>query len=107
VAFRLTGAAAHWPLYANPPVWVEVLFYFGLVNVWVGAFNLIPVPPLDGSVLVERLLPRSLWPGYLRARQYALPVLFIGIIALSWVHVYPTQPLIDRLTTWWANLLGV
>ena len=107
VAFRLSGAAAHWPLAGLPPVWVLALFYFGFINVWVGAFNMIPIPPLDGSVLVERMLPRSLWPGYLRARHYALPVLFIGIIALSWVHVYPTQPLVDRLETWWANLLGV
>ena len=107
VAFRLSGAAAHWPLVGLPPVWVLALFYFGFINVWVGAFNMIPIPPLDGSVLVERLLPRSLWPGYLRARQYALPVLFIGIIGLSWVHVYPTQPLVDRLETWWANLLGI
>ena len=63
VAFKLTGAADHWPLFANPPVWVLVLFYFGLVNCGSGAFNLIPVPPLDGSVLVERLLPRSLVAG--------------------------------------------
>ena len=30
-------------------VWAEVVFYFGLVNIWLAVFNLIPVPPLDGS----------------------------------------------------------
>ena len=34
-----------------------VVFYASLVNVGLCAFNLIPVPPLDGSVLFERLLP--------------------------------------------------
>ena len=35
----------------------EIVFYAGLVNVWLCIFNLIPIPPLDGSVLFERLLP--------------------------------------------------
>ena len=33
------------------------LFYASLVNVGLCVFNLIPIPPLDGSVLFERLLP--------------------------------------------------
>jgi len=34
---------------------VLVLYSAGLVNVWVAVFNMIPIPPLDGSVLFERL----------------------------------------------------
>ena len=40
----------------------EIVFYASLVNVGLCAFNLIPVPPLDGSVLFERLLPARYWP---------------------------------------------
>ena len=46
-------------------VWAEVVFYLGLVNVWLAVFNLIPLPPLDGSAVFERLLPGRWWPGYL------------------------------------------
>ena len=35
----------------------QVVFYASLVNVGLFVFNMIPVPPLDGSVLFERLLP--------------------------------------------------
>jgi Zn-dependent protease len=55
----------------------RVLFELGFANVILAAFNLIPIPPLDGSAVVERLLPRSAWPGYLRLRRYAMPLLLI------------------------------
>src|SRR2546427_1148881 len=35
----------------------RALLLFGLVNVILAAFNLIPLPPLDGSAVLERLLP--------------------------------------------------
>ncbi len=63
-------------------LWLQVLFWLGFVNVILAIFNLIPVPPLDGSAVVERLLPRSLWPGYLRLRQYSLWVL-LGVLLLA------------------------
>jgi len=65
----------------------RVVFELGFANVILAAFNLIPIPPLDGSAVVERLLPRRAWPGYLRLRQYAMPLLlilvFFGAAALE------------------------
>ena len=43
------------------------LFYFFLVNVGLGIFNLIPVPPFDGSRILNVLLPRK-W--YFRIMKY-------------------------------------
>lgn len=60
---------------AGSPIPVLALFFLGYGNVLLAAFNLIPLPPLDGSAVVERLLPRAWWPGYLRLRMYAMPVL--------------------------------
>ncbi len=86
----------------------EIVFYASLVNVGLCAFNLIPVPPLDGSVLFERLLPARYWPTYLRYRQYTMPVL-LGLVMLNF-FLYPHGPLtwlFDRLYNWWAGVLGV
>ena len=86
----------------------DVIFYASLVNVGLCAFNLIPVPPLDGSVLFERLLPARYWPTYLRYRQYTMPVL-LGLVMLNF-FLYPHGPLtwlFDRLYNWWAGVLGV
>lgn len=79
----------------------NVLLALGLANVVLAAFNLIPIPPLDGSAVVERLLPSSWWPGYLRLRQYSMLIL-LGVVlfvpgALSRVF----QPAVEL----WARLL--
>lgn len=80
---------------------VEILFYFGAVNVVLAAFNLIPIPPLDGSAVIERLLPATWWPGYLRLRQYSM-FLLLGVVllfpeALDWVF----EPALNL----WGDLL--
>lgn len=59
----------------------DLITGFGFVNALLATFNLLPIPPLDGSAFLERVLPRSMWPGYLRLRRYAMPVL---IVVLLW-----------------------
>lgn len=84
-----------------------VVFYFGLVNVWVALFNLIPIPPLDGSAVLERLLPASWWPGYLRLRPYGLIVIFGGLVLLSMAHLDPLGSVFVGIQRWWYHLLGL
>jgi len=64
----------------------DVVYMLGFANMILAAFNLIPIPPLDGSAVVERLLPRSWWPGYLQLRQYAMPVLILVILLIPSVR---------------------
>jgi Zn-dependent protease len=76
------------------------------MNVGLFVFNMIPVPPLDGSVLFERLLPSRWWPTYLRYRRYTMPVL-LGLVMLNFI-LYPhgggpLNSLFTHLYTWWAN----
>ena len=59
---------------------LQIFFYFALVNLLLGTFNLLPIPPLDGSALVERLLPRQWLPAWYRYRPYGLIVLFMLIL---------------------------
>jgi Zn-dependent protease len=84
-----------------------VIFDVGLVNLWVAFFNLIPIPPLDGSALLERLLPGAWWPQYLRIRPYGLPIIFGGLLLLGMARVYPLQPIFGHLEQWWGTLLHV
>ena len=59
----------------------EGLFRFGVINVVLAAFNLLPIPPLDGSSLVERFLPRRFLRSWSKLRQYAMP-LVLGVVLL-------------------------
>jgi Zn-dependent protease len=49
-----------------------------MVNVTLALFNLIPVPPLDGSRIVDGLIPyswRPQWESFVRLS----PILFIAV----------------------------
>jgi Zn-dependent protease len=56
------------------------LIAFGLVNVVIGAFNLLPIPPLDGSAVLERFIPRELLPGYYRLRQFSIIIVLFFVL---------------------------
>jgi Zn-dependent protease len=64
-----------------------LLFILAQINVFLGVFNLIPVPPLDGSRVVAGLLPDELTGAYMAVERYGLLILF----AMLWFGI------IDRL----------
>jgi Zn-dependent protease len=83
----------------------RILFYAGFINVWVACFNMIPIPPLDGSAIIERLLPASWWPGYLRIRPYGMFVIFGALVLMSFSRTSPLQTVVTHLITWWAHVV--
>ncbi len=66
-----------------------------IVNVFLAFFNLIPIPPLDGSWVLEHLFPRTLGTLYARIRPYSF-LLFLGLI-YSNVLIYLLLPGIRAL----------
>jgi Zn-dependent protease len=58
-----------------------VATYFVLFNLILCFFNLIPIPPLDGSRLLYHLLPPNLAAGYARLERYGFIILIAIILA--------------------------
>ena len=71
------------------------VFYFILLNLFLGMFNLLPIPPFDGSHIVGGLLPASLRAHWVKLQQIGM-VLILGVIAVSWVFG----------TGWIAQVIG-
>ena len=58
------------------------LYWFGFINLILMFFNLIPLPPLDGSSLIVPFLPRSALPTWYKIQRYALPIFLIVVFVL-------------------------
>jgi len=70
------------PLTSGQSILLEFVLLFMLVNLVLGFFNLIPIPPLDGSRIVTGLLPRNLAIEYLRIERFGFLIL-IGLLYLG------------------------
>jgi Zn-dependent protease len=64
------------------------------INVVLALFNLLPIPPFDGSHIVEGLLPRRLAVHYAKLRNVGM-LLFVVLIAATWA--FPDSGIIDRV----------
>jgi Zn-dependent protease len=98
----IAGIALHELLvHSQAGLVAQIVFEFGIVNVVLAAFNLLPIPPLDGSALVERLLPVSALPGYYRMRM--------GFMVVVLLLVFLDQGLLSRILgdveNWYLNLV--
>lgn len=60
-----------------------LLMYMVYINVALGIFNLIPVPPFDGSRIFGFFLPDKAYWGIMKYERY----IFIGVLALVFLGV--------------------
>ena len=69
------------------------------MNLLLGVFNLLPIPPLDGSALLERMLPARWLPGWYKFRPYGLLVILV-LVFMTGALSKLLNPLQDRLFDW-------
>jgi Zn-dependent protease len=80
---------------------LALLLYFGvLINLLLFVFNLIPVPPLDGSHVLRQFLPYRVEQVYDRIGMYGLLILFLfGGRFIFGTFYYPLLGVFDRVLT--------
>ena len=65
------------------PLFVDLLVFSCYINIILALFNLLPVPPLDGSKLLAGLLPARLRESYMRLGRYGifivLPLVYLAL----------------------------
>jgi len=82
----------------NNPVLVMLISSAILINIVLAVFNILPIPPLDGSRVVLGLLPRKLGMQYARLEPYGLIIIF-GLLYLGIIggFIWPIVMLIARV----------
>lgn len=80
------GGAVEWVLTG--------LNYFIVINIFLALFNLLPIPPFDGSHILEGLLPRSMAAQYAKLQQVGM-FLLIALIAITWA--FPDSGIIENV----------
>lgn len=79
---------------------------FALINLYLMFFNLIPIPPLDGSSIIALFVPRKYMRQYYQVQRYAFPILMVVLILLPYLlHINPVGAYLDVTAGTVANLL--
>jgi Zn-dependent protease len=82
--------------YEQLPLGTRILFSFAVVNLFLGLFNLLPIPPLDGSALLERILPAQWLPNWYKFRPYGFLVLFLLVFSTGVISEF-LDPFVNQL----------
>lgn len=88
------------PTTTSMPLGYEILLVGGLANISVGFFNLIPIPPLDGSVVIERLLPARALRRYYQLRPVGMILVFLVALLAFQNATVQTHLLNGELSIW-------
>lgn len=88
-------------IFAGIPLLLTVINSAVIMNIVLAVFNILPIPPLDGSRVMMGLLPIDLSIKYSRLEPYG----FIIIFALLYLGI--TRVLIWPVVIFLSNLLGV
>lgn len=92
------GAMSQTSAYFVEPI-VKILISAVQINVVLAIFNLIPVPPLDGSSILAGLLPRDLAYQYEKLQPYGFIILLLLIFtrAVNYIIVPPITIIVGLL----------
>jgi Zn-dependent protease len=79
-----------------------------LINIFLAIFNLIPIPPLDGSKIVASFLPNNAMYRYLSIGRIGFILIFAFLLlggGIFWRMFSPFINFIYRASLWWTNFV--
>lgn len=111
LCLAVTGGLLFRILYKFEPAWSQTffdplfvdlfyfLFYSVIINSVLAVFNLIPIPPLDGSRILSVFLPPGIREQYARIERFGLLIIFLLLITnfLSKIILFFINPLTSAL----------
>ncbi len=87
------------------PFFLDIIFRIVQLNLLLGIFNLLPIPPLDGSKVFSLLLPEDTARSYLSIGAYGMFILFF--LLMFPIGGFSLGSLIGNLLSFSLRLLGL
>lgn len=86
-----------WRLWGETGFLAEFLIFFANINILLFVFNLIPIPPLDGSHILFALLPDNYRQVQFFLMQYGMLLMFVVILLAPRLITGPTALIMSLL----------
>lgn len=81
----------------KPDGFINISLYFlAIISIYLGVFNLIPIPPLDGSKVLAAFLPRALLPAFESLERYGIMIIFLGFYFGAGSLIRPFVSMLSR-----------
>lgn len=85
-------------VFGLPAAFIDIAIFITIINLGLAVFNLIPIPPLDGSKLLFAFLPESARKLELFFESYGFILLLVFVFFLSGILIYPIYFLFHLIT---------
>lgn len=100
--FKMSNGEVFKYLYATS----KFFYIFATINIGLGVFNMLPLPPLDGSKVLGAFLPNHLFYAYMKIEPYGMVILLL--LVFTDLLPIPLRFLINHVTSgfeYFANFL--
>ncbi|MBU2597864.1 MAG: site-2 protease family protein [Actinobacteria bacterium] len=86
----------------------NIINYAININIFLAFFNLLPIPPLDGSKVLASFMSYQNMQKFLALEQYGIYIIFLFIYfagSLLWKIIDPLQRVFTEICLWWRIFL--
>ncbi len=86
----------------------DIIKYAININIFLAFFNLLPIPPLDGSKVLASFLSHRNMQRFLKLDQYGILIIFFLIYfagSVFWSILSPLQNFFWKICLWWQMFL--
>lgn len=100
IPFQLGWAEYTWTVSGNVPTWDFFLSQFVWINLILAFFNMLPIPPLDGSRILFAIVPAEMAYQLRPLEQYGIMILFALLILVPQfrlLFVIPSEAVLSLL----------
>lgn len=84
-------------------------YYLAIINLGLGLFNLIPIPPLDGSKIIGVILPDNAYNEYMSYQRYGTFFMIGLLVVLNVLESYgissPLDIAMDSIFNFFYNIM--